>query len=395
MRGLPPAALSCVHLAPDGSLVHAKDLRSTAGSAKQMLMDMHLRGVVKRLRASHQLPGRWVSFLSVYTASGPATKRNYPVVGIGKRDPQQPGLLMPNPFFVAPDWWDWYSRRTQAVARKREFDKRRDVLLFRGACGPGGHERLKLMRLGTLNGAVDAGWTSVDGYTDLETCVADLSNQLGAKRRKRDSELSTRVPMVNYSHYRYLLHMPGSATGSYSRNLQYLWSHGAVVLIWRHDALEWYYPFLRDGVHYVSVDETDLERKLGELRRDPERRRRLVEGGAAFFEAHLRGDRLVDRWRRLFDGLAAGQPATRRLWWSQSAACSCDAGMAAYASCEKCEITRKPGNTCDAGRSSGSSRSGRPRRRPSSTGYTRRRPSRHRVHTGHHVLPSTSPSRPS
>ena len=149
MRGLPPSAISCIHLAPDGSLVHAKDLRSTAGSAKQMLMDMHLRGVVKKLRALKQLPGRWVSFLSVYTASGPATKRKYPVVGIGKRDPGQPGLLMPNPFFVAPDWWDWYSRRTRAVARKREFDLRRDVLLFRGACGPGGHERLKLMRLGS------------------------------------------------------------------------------------------------------------------------------------------------------------------------------------------------------------------------------------------------------
>ena len=344
MRGLPPSAISCIHLAPDGSLVHAKDLRSTAGSAKQMLMDMHLRGVVKKLRAAKQLPGRWVSFLSVYTASGPATKRKYPVVGIGKRDPRQPGLLMPNPFFVAPDWWDWYSRRTRAVARKRAYDERRDVLLFRGACGPGGHERLKLMRLGTLNGAVDAGWTSVDGYTDLETCVADLSHQLNVKRRRGDGELSTRVPMVNYSHYRYLLHMPGSATGSYSRNLQYLWSHGAVVLIWRHDALEWYYPFLRDGVHYVSVDETDLERKLGELRRDPERRQKLVEGGAAFFEAHLRGDRLVDRWKKLFDGLAAGQAdAPPRV--SQGSACSCDAGMAAYASCEKCEITRKRGNT--------------------------------------------------
>ena len=56
------------------------------------------------------------------------------------------------------------------------------------------------------------------------------------------------------------------------------------------------------------------------------------------------GDRLVDRWRRLFDGLAAGQSDTPPLV-SQSAACSCDAGMAAYASCEKCEITRKRGNT--------------------------------------------------
>ena len=29
MRGLPPSAISCIHLAPDGSLVHAKDLRSS------------------------------------------------------------------------------------------------------------------------------------------------------------------------------------------------------------------------------------------------------------------------------------------------------------------------------------------------------------------------------
>ena len=316
-------------------------------------MDMHLRGVVKKLRASRQLPGRWVSFLSVYTASGPATKRNYPVVGIGKRDPQQPGLFMPNPFFVAPDWWDWYSRRTQAVARKREFDNRRDVLLFRGACGPGGHERLKLMRLGTLNGAVDAGWTSVDGYTDLETCVADLSNQLGAKRRKRDSELSTRVPMVNYSHYRYLLHMPGSATGSYSRNLQYLWSHGAVVLIWRHDALEWYYPFLRDGIHYVSVDETDLERKLGGVETRPGAKTAARRGRRGLLRGAPPGRPARGPVAAALHGLAAGQAdAPPRV--SQGAACSCDAGMAAYASCEKCEITRKRGGPVAAS-SSGSS----------------------------------------
>ena len=68
MRGLPPSAVACIHLAPDGSLVHAKDLRSTAGSAKQMLMDMHLRGVVRKLRASHQLPGRLHHFAASASA---------------------------------------------------------------------------------------------------------------------------------------------------------------------------------------------------------------------------------------------------------------------------------------------------------------------------------------
>ena len=150
-------------------------------------MDMHLRGVVRKLRASQQLPGRWVSFLSVYTASGPATKRKYPVVGIGKRDPQQPGLLMPNPFLWRRTGGTGIRGGPRPSPGSANYDKRRDVLLFRGACGPGGHERLKLMRLGTLNGAVDAGWTSVDGYTDLETCVADLSNQLGAKRRRKET----------------------------------------------------------------------------------------------------------------------------------------------------------------------------------------------------------------
>ena len=343
MAGLASGAISCIHLAPDGSLLHGRDLKTTAGSAKQMLLDMHLRGVVQALKGN--LPKRWVSLLSVYTASGPRTRRRFPVVGIGKRDPAQPGLLMPNPFFVAPVWWDWYSKKTQAVARKRPFDRRRDVLLFRGACGPGGHARLKLLRLGSLGGFIDAGFTSVDGYGDIETCVADLSKQLNVKRQKHDNVMAPRVPMVNYSHYRYLLHMPGSATGSYSRNLQYLWSHGCVVLIWRHDALEWYYPFLRDGVHYVSVDETNIARRLEALRNDPERRRRLVEGGGAFFAAHLQGGRLIERWRRLFEGLGAKQPAgPPRV--DQATACSCDSSLqGTYASCVKCEITLKRGNT--------------------------------------------------
>merc|ERR1712091_66392 len=88
--------------------------------------------------------------------------------------------------------------------------------------------------------------------------------------------------MANYSTYKYLLHMPGAATGSYSRNLQYLFSHGAVVLVWRHAAIEWYYRHLVDGVHYVAVD-------------------------AASLPATLAAPRLVDRWAATLGALGDRQ----------------------------------------------------------------------------------------
>ena len=54
--------------------------------------------------------------------------------------------------------------------------------------------------------------------------------------------------------------------------------HGAVVFIWKHDAVEWYYADLVDGVHYVSVTAETLLEKVASVDADSEMRRALRRG---------------------------------------------------------------------------------------------------------------------
>ena len=76
----------------------------------------------------------------------------------------------------------------------------------------------------------------------------------------------------NYTMYKYVLNLPGSTSGSYSRNLNRaspvsyavlrridgsihadLWSLDSVVLLWRDGVKEWYYPALEHGVTHLDL----------------------------------------------------------------------------------------------------------------------------------------------
>ena len=50
-----------------------------------------------------------------------------------------------------------------------------------------------------------------------------------------------------YASYKYQLNLPGSVSGSYSRNLNHLWMLGSVVALWDAPYVEWYYPALAPG----------------------------------------------------------------------------------------------------------------------------------------------------
>ena len=102
----------------------------------------------------------------------------YPTLGFGKRDPSsQPGLLVPNPFFVSPAWWADLGAEAKATAAARPWGHRVDKVLFRGNCGPGAAARLELMSLRGLDDALDVGFTGVDGYASLADCVEDLGGR--------------------------------------------------------------------------------------------------------------------------------------------------------------------------------------------------------------------------
>ncbi|KAJ1444662.1 hypothetical protein M885DRAFT_626917 [Pelagophyceae sp. CCMP2097] len=370
----------CVYVSPGGAIVHGDDLGTSAGSGKQMLMDMMLRGVVEKLLWRG---AGWLSFCMVYTASGPTVRsvkkvdKQTAVLAIGKREPdRQPGLLIPNPFFISPEWWDNMTVSWFAKARQVPWESRSSGVFFRGACGPGAHARVELLSI--QNEQLDVGFTGVDGYGDVALCVRDILSRKRAadfkskairgpkaiKAHAAGDRLAEKyvmkrgikghVPVSNFSQYKYLLHMPGSATGSYSRNLQYLFTHGAVVLIWRNPAVEWYYRFLVDGVHCVFVDANTLKAKVDLIERSPAMQLTLRRGARRFFLEHLAGAPLAARWRAILDVVAARQPASETPPPIDfSTACTCDEGLLSdppdwaqeLNPCAKCEITHKKGNS--------------------------------------------------
>ncbi|KAJ8609494.1 hypothetical protein CTAYLR_005452 [Chrysophaeum taylorii] len=339
---------TCIHITETGAIVHARDLRNEPGSGKQMLMDMMLRGVLADVGESLKCR---VSFLMVYTASGPVRDEKFPVLGFGKRDPEkQPGLLVPNPFFVAPRWWDELTEASLQKSANRPWRWRSNRVMFRGACGPGAQARFQLLRMRDPEDRLDVGFTKVDGYGTMADCISGLAAKTNSTRADVDlvmRRLKPHVPQSNFSNYRYLLHMPGSATGSYSRNLQYLWAHGAVVLIWKHAATEWYYQHLRDGVHYLSVDENNLYNTLRRLDGDARLQLALRRAGRRFAFQHLSGKSLVARWNSIF-GVLQERQTSRNSYVPNATSCTCNAYLLrakTYPPCQKCEITLKRGRS--------------------------------------------------
>ena len=108
-----------------------------------------------------------------------------------------------------------------------------------------------------------------------------------------------------YADYQVLLNLPGSWTGSYSRNLNHLWVLGAVVALW--DApptyVEWYSPALAPGRTHVAVNQSSLAREVARARRDGGHRTALLAGARAVHDAHLTPRALARAYRRAWAAL--------------------------------------------------------------------------------------------
>lgn len=335
----------CIYVTPDGAIIQSDDFKERSGSGKQMIMDLMLREVLRAVDAMRGAHKGWLSFAMVYGADGPRSRRPYPVLGFGKIHPAvQPGLLIPNPFFVNPRWWETFTDGLYVHAQTRPWHTKSAKGLFRGACGPGAKARFELLSVRDTE-HLDVGFTKADGYDTVQDCVFALAKEHRFKRADAvyllNNKVLPQVPQNNYSHYRYLIHMPGSATGSYSRNLQYLWSHGSIVLIYRHEAIEYYYQWLREGETHLAVDDTDILEKIRWVEANITLRKTLLKGARTFQRKYLSNAALVDRWWSILGPLRERQDTRPPV--PPPTACTCDAGLLArrsYPECTKCEITR-------------------------------------------------------
>ena len=80
---------------------------------------------------------------------------------------------------------------------------------------------------------------------------------------------------------KYLLHLPGAFTGSYSRNLNGLWRRGAVVLLWAAAYAEFYFPALEEGRTHLVVDACSAPSVIERLNADPRRAEALAAAARA------------------------------------------------------------------------------------------------------------------
>ncbi|KAH8057642.1 hypothetical protein JL722_6730 [Aureococcus anophagefferens] len=65
---------------------------------------------------------------------------------------------------------------------------------------------------------------------------------------------ASHVDKSSFGRYQFQLNLPGSVSGSYSRNLNHLWLLGSVIAMWDAPYVEWYYPALAEGVTHLALN---------------------------------------------------------------------------------------------------------------------------------------------
>lgn len=253
----------------------------------------------KRRRHAHMLlsvanlPSAAYAFNSRSTGTieqGDGFAADAPMAVIAKKfGYEQPGFLVPNPFFADGDLEHWrrYWKDLDKAGRASPFDARSPRVFWRGNIGShldcdrdsGNYARFQAASLTVedrdrfdvkCNRCHPANDTCYEYDATMRTLVKDMSSVCD----------TTWYEQRNYSQFRYLLNLPGTTYGGYSRNLNHLWLLGAIVLNWRASNVEYYYKALRHGATHLDVDKLDARTIISQLDANPELQAKLRAGAA-------------------------------------------------------------------------------------------------------------------
>lgn len=225
----------------------------------------------------------------------------FPRLCIAKREGYDKcGVLIPNPYFG--NLSDWTSRTTKLTvqAQKRPFDHRDDRLFWRGSIGShskdhcareqGNYARFSAVSLTAQNPThFDVRCIECNPRDEHKTLCPgyeydDDMRRIMASSAKDKIIQGAFVEETRYSEYKYVLNLPGSTTGSYSRNLNHLWMLGGVVLLWQNAHVGHYYPALVEGVTHLTVNKSTALSQLASL---TPAKTALLRQGAAFVANEL------------------------------------------------------------------------------------------------------------
>mmetsp|Transcript_27152 Transcript_27152/g.83669 ORF Transcript_27152/g.83669 Transcript_27152/m.83669 type:complete len:582 (-) Transcript_27152:138-1883(-) len=219
----------------------------------------------------------------------------------------QCGILVPNCYFESQDKWE---EKLVTIARSSETQKAakdKDPRVFwRGAirneavCKDegGNFARAEAVALSVAHPKLfDVKCLECDMRDDVkDPCLEFTFDEATRKALKDEKKIKGKyVPKADFGRYRYQLNLPGSVSGSYSRNLNHLWLVGSIVAMWDAPFVEFYYPALEEGDTHVAFDRTTAESTLKAV--TPERSERLLKNARRVGEELLCPDCLANYWR--------------------------------------------------------------------------------------------------
>ena len=238
-------------------------------------------------------------------------RRTAPVFSITKRTGDG-DVLMPNPYFGDLTAWDAEASRLLRLGARRKrahWVNRVAKLHWRGSCSARFEGMLPRLR-------VLLAWAHQPGF-DIAFSNACLSRLwapshpervMSAEQLRATASLhKRRAEPDEMSRFKYLLHLPGASTGSYSRSLQLQLTAGAALLKLDNPYREFYYSSLLPGVHYLPVNESSIGEALAWLVDHDEEADAMGTAASEFAAAVLSGERIRDYWVSLLRTYAALQ----------------------------------------------------------------------------------------
>jgi len=236
-----------------------------------------------------------------------------PYLAIAKRyGYDQCGILIPNCYFDSRDWDETVAGIVNSNATKIPLEAKDKRVFWRGAIRnemavPKGRCVLEGGNFARAEAvALSVAKPDLFDIKCQEKCTPrddvkmpcseftfDPTTRAALKKLK--SIKSDYVPRDDFGRYQYLLNLPGSVSGSYSRNLNHLWLVGSIVAMWDAPFVEFYYPALEEGDTHVAFDRTTAESTLKAV--TPERSERLLKNARRVGEELLCPDCLANYWR--------------------------------------------------------------------------------------------------
>jgi len=256
-----------------------------------------------------------------------------PTFVIAKKHPEVAcGIMMPNPYFGDLDDWGDEMRRLKKAADSRSWERRRASVFWRGKirgdgetdkhCGnlAGNYARISACSLSLVyprlfdvrtNSCRPQSPDFCDNYFHYSPHERRALSDFLAWRNTSAEAIPPReycepirgdfLQHDDFSKYRFLLDLPGSTTGSYSRNLNHLWLFGSVVCLWDGPLLaphggahQWYSPALSENVTHAVLSRDTAPATVVAIASDLTERQRLVDNARAVAEHLLCPDCIAD-----------------------------------------------------------------------------------------------------